>query len=682
MGEKQSDPLKNEGIAIPNMTYYFISGNLPHDYGGLTKSLLLRSKLFGKLSQTPTTFLTFGFDKDFSTKKKQLYENKKVHPKFTRILNMYNDFLSKNTNGRLFSERTSINEIKNHNKNRFFAKFSKIFRRQKNNLNFNFYEDGKSICSIDYLNNEKKRFKREEYTRQGLLCRVSYFNIETGRLYCQEFINDNNNVYLDKHYEFIEGQNELQLKSINWYSVNGVLEFSDESELRRHWIEVLELETDHPKLFLVDSRRQDKHVFRVKKAASSYYAAIIHSKHYGDNPLHVKPRYRELFSHLYNLDAVFFITEEQKEDFQRIVGEHKTFFYTPHTTDKSLDKKVLKTQSEKNKAVIISRLVESKNLTHAIKAFKLVVDEIPEAKLEIFGSGGAENKIKAEIERCNLQKNVFLKGYTNNPDNEFQKAWLTISTSHFEGFGLSNMEALGNGCPVVTYDYDYGARSLVKDNENGFVVEKYNIEQLAEKIVLLMKNEKLHEKFSKCAFQTADKYTTKHYMKHWSDALQKMIEVKEEKQELKGIFSSKRSFSVREHKIDESNLIIEFKAQVPVDEGYNLKLVGLDRRNNAVVICASSPEKPVSRSDVYRFNIDLDRHFHVKTIRANNTKTIDFYLAISNREQVTILKRLSVDQAEMPSPFLVEKYKVEPYITVKGNYSWTLQKDPEDALLR
>lgn len=69
LGEKQSDPLKNEGIAIPNMTYYFISGNLPHDYGGLTKSLLLRSKLFGKLSQTPTTFLTFGFDKEFSTKK-------------------------------------------------------------------------------------------------------------------------------------------------------------------------------------------------------------------------------------------------------------------------------------------------------------------------------------------------------------------------------------------------------------------------------------------------------------------------------------------------------------------------------------------------------------------------------------------------------------------------------------
>ncbi|MGO1135822.1 alpha-glucosyltransferase N-terminal domain-containing protein [Bacillus subtilis] len=124
-----------------------------------------------------------------------------------------------------------------------------MFRRQKSNLNYNFYEDGKSICSIDYLNNEKKRFKREEYTRQGLLCRVSYFNTETGRLYCQQFINDNHNVYLDKHYDFIEGQNELQLKSINWYSENGVLKFSDESELRRHWIEVLELETDHPKAF-------------------------------------------------------------------------------------------------------------------------------------------------------------------------------------------------------------------------------------------------------------------------------------------------------------------------------------------------------------------------------------------------------------------------------------------------
>lgn len=122
-----------------------------------------------------------------------------------------------------------------------------------------------------------------------------------------------------------------------------------------------------------------------------------------------------------------------------------------------------------------------------------------------------------------------MKGYTNNPDLEFQKAWLTISTSHFEGFGLSNMEALSNGCPVVTYDYDYGARSLVSDGVNGYVIEQYNIEKLAEGIISLMREEKTHQKFSEQAFKMAEKYSRSNYIGNWGYALTRMIEVREEK---------------------------------------------------------------------------------------------------------------------------------------------------------
>ena len=41
----------NYNNELPDMMYYFISGGLPDNYGGLTKSLLLRSKLFGEESQ-------------------------------------------------------------------------------------------------------------------------------------------------------------------------------------------------------------------------------------------------------------------------------------------------------------------------------------------------------------------------------------------------------------------------------------------------------------------------------------------------------------------------------------------------------------------------------------------------------------------------------------------------------
>ncbi len=60
------------------MMYYFISGGLPDNYGGLTKSLLLRSKLFGEESQKKTAFLTFRFDLEFARKRTSCLKREKL----------------------------------------------------------------------------------------------------------------------------------------------------------------------------------------------------------------------------------------------------------------------------------------------------------------------------------------------------------------------------------------------------------------------------------------------------------------------------------------------------------------------------------------------------------------------------------------------------------------------------
>lgn len=85
---------------IPDMNYYFISGGLPSNYGGLTKSLLLRSKLFGEECNRKTFFLTFRFDLELASKKQDLYKNGKIDEKYTSVINLYDDFLSVKTNGK------------------------------------------------------------------------------------------------------------------------------------------------------------------------------------------------------------------------------------------------------------------------------------------------------------------------------------------------------------------------------------------------------------------------------------------------------------------------------------------------------------------------------------------------------------------------------------------------------
>ncbi|WJM61514.1 alpha-glucosyltransferase N-terminal domain-containing protein [Bacillus amyloliquefaciens] len=661
----------NYNNEFPDMMYYFISGGLPDNYGGLTKSLLLRSKLFGEESQKKTAFLTFRFDLEFARKKNELFENGKADSEYTQVINMYDDFLSKKTKGkRIYSEKIELDQIKRHvSKGKVSKAISKIFGKSSNDYILSYYSGGAAVRYVDYLNDEKQVIKREEYNKEGQAVIVSHFDTKINQIFLQEFINSENVVYLEKHYMWDSQSEEVKLTHFTWYTEEGPLTFKDESELRRHWIDVLQNENDRPKLFLVDSRPQDKHVFRVKKAPSSYYAAIIHNKHYGDSKLQIKGRYKEVFGQMNNLDAVFFITEEQIADFTLITGEKETFFFTPHTINKPLDEEVLNVPSERNKAVIISRLAAMKNLTHAVKAFKLVVDEIPDAKLDIFGSREDTEKIKKEIEAQNLKDNVLLKGYTNNPDYEFQKAWLTISTSHFEGFGLSNMEALSNGCPVVTYDYDYGARSLVEDGVNGYVIEQYNIEKLAEAIISLMRDDSTHQQFSRQAFKMAEKYSKPNYIKNWSYALSKMIEVRKEKERLAEKVGSKEQ-PITSFEKNGDGLAISVSVSDPNDVFEKVSLIGIDRKNKAEIISVSS-DQPAQT-----FTINFEKDIKKEKIEANQTSVLDFYIQFVSADRIRIQRRVSSREVNLGEKdrFMNNGYIFEPYTTVKGNFSIKLNK--------
>ncbi len=147
----------NYNNELPDMMYYFISGGLPDNYGGLTKSLLLRSKLFGEESQKNTTFLTFRLDLEFARKKNELFEKGKADSEYTQVINMYDDFLSKKTKGkRIYSEKIELDQIKRHvSKGKVSKAISKIFGKSSNDYILSYYSGGSAVRYVDYLNDEK-----------------------------------------------------------------------------------------------------------------------------------------------------------------------------------------------------------------------------------------------------------------------------------------------------------------------------------------------------------------------------------------------------------------------------------------------------------------------------------------------------------------------------------------------
>jgi poly(glycerol-phosphate) alpha-glucosyltransferase len=58
-------------------------------------------------------------------------------------------------------------------------------------------------------------------------------------------------------------------------------------------------------------------------------------------------------------------------------------------------------------------------------------------------------------------------------------------SSQSEGFCLSVIESLANGCPVVSYDINFGPRDMIKHGFNGYLAKDGNIQSLAENMSLM-----------------------------------------------------------------------------------------------------------------------------------------------------------------------------------------------------
>ena len=159
----------------------------------------------------------------------------------------------------------------------------------------------------------------------------------------------------------------------------------------------------------------------------------------------------------------------------------------------------------KNKKVVlaIGRLVEYKGFVYLIESAKFLRDDIV---VLITGGGPLYNFLKNKIKSLGLENKVFLLGRVNiNTVPVFIKncdLFCLPSITRNESFGLSLVEALYFGKPLVTTDVEGSGMSYVNiHNQTGLVVPSKNPIALAEAINKILSNEKLRNVFSRNALE-------------------------------------------------------------------------------------------------------------------------------------------------------------------------------------
>lgn len=134
-----------------------------------------------------------------------------------------------------------------------------------------------------------------------------------------------------------------------------------------------------------------------------------------------------------------------------------------------------------------------KGLDLLLKAFKQVLNNL-DAVLIVVGNGNN----KKPVEMCKnlgISDNVIFKGFVDESTLQlyYKSCDVYVCPSKLEGFGLTILEALSNGAPVIASNVG-AIPEIIKEGENGFLVDAHDSKQLAKRICSILNDKVLKDK--------------------------------------------------------------------------------------------------------------------------------------------------------------------------------------------
>lgn len=172
---------------------------------------------------------------------------------------------------------------------------------------------------------------------------------------------------------------------------------------------------------------------------------------------------------------------------------------------------------ENKRIIAVGRLTEQKGFDILMSIAQIIKDEIPDWHIDIFGDGEDKSKLLELISEKKLESFVTINPPTKNIKEELLSSSLFVMTSRWEGLPMILLEAKACGLPIVSFDCPEGPADVIRDCEDGFLIECGDINVLSEKIILLGKNLELRKQFGQMAKLSSNKYTASSIFIKWND---------------------------------------------------------------------------------------------------------------------------------------------------------------------
>lgn len=167
--------------------------------------------------------------------------------------------------------------------------------------------------------------------------------------------------------------------------------------------------------------------------------------------------------------------------------------------------------------VSAGRLAPSKRHDLLVQAFSMVSEDFPDWTLRIYGSGSKRASLERLVASLGLQDRVWLMGAHPRVEEVWALGAFAATTSSEEPFGMTIVEAMRSGLPVVSTDCPHGPASIIRDGEDGRLVPNRSVPGIAEGLAELMGDDGLRLRMASAALANSERFDPANVMLRYEE---------------------------------------------------------------------------------------------------------------------------------------------------------------------
>ena len=177
---------------------------------------------------------------------------------------------------------------------------------------------------------------------------------------------------------------------------------------------------------------------------------------------------------------------------------------------------------DNKQAIYVGRFNEQKGLEYLVDTWANVYRLHPDRTLHLYGDGEQKGMIEHLISEAKLENVVIIHQPTPQIMDRYLESSIFVLTSRFEGLPMVIIEAMACGLPIVSFNCPWGPADIIKNKEDGFLVEYLNTDEEAERICQLIEDSLLRKTMGMNARNNIRRYERDTVMKQWTDLFESL----------------------------------------------------------------------------------------------------------------------------------------------------------------